>query len=284
VHLNLAGPRYFETMGTPLVLGRDFGQADRAGAPATAIVNEAFVRKYLSGGGSGSSPLGQRLTITIPASATAQIVGVVASTVARNLREEAPPFVYLPYFQYGDQITRGTFEIRAQGSLTRTAALVSEQLRARFSGTPAQIREQTLSEQVGHTLVQERTLAALGSCFGVLALILAAVGLYGLLAYMVARSTSEIGIRMALGARRAEVVALVLRGALRLLAFGILLGVPAAWAGSRWIGSMLFGLRGTDPLTASVAAFLLAATGISAALLPAWRAARVDPLAALRHE
>jgi predicted permease len=288
VHLNLAGPRYFETMGTPLVLGRDFGQGDHAGAPATAIVNEAFVRKYLSDGGSGGnpglSPLGQRLTITTPASATAAIVGVVASTVARNLREDAQPFVYLPYFQYGDQITSGTFEIRAQGSLARTAALVSEQLRARFSGTPAQIREQTLSEQVGRTLVQERALAALGSCFGVLALVLAAVGLYGLLAYMVARSTNEIGIRMALGARRAEVVGLVLRGALRLLAFGILLGVPVAWAGSRWIGSMLFGLRGTDPLTASIAAAILAATGLSAALLPAWRAARIDPLAALRHE
>jgi hypothetical protein len=118
VHLNLAGPRYFETMGTPLVVGRDFGQGDRAGTPATAIVNEAFVRKYLS----GSSPLGQRLTITIPSSAIAEIVGVVASTVARNLREEAPPFVYLPYFQYGDQITSGTFEIRVQGSLTLTAA------------------------------------------------------------------------------------------------------------------------------------------------------------------
>ena len=284
VQFNLAGPRYFETMGTPLVLGRDFGQGDRAGAPATAIVNEAFVRKYISGGGSASSPLGQRLAIKVPASATAQIVGVVASTVARNLREEAQPFVYLPYFQYGDQITSGTYEIRAQGSLARTAALVSEQLRARFSGTPAQIREQTLSEQVGRTLVQERALAALGSCFGVLALILAAVGLYGLLAYMVARSTNEIGIRMALGARRAEVVGLVLKGALRLLAFGILLGVPVAWVGARWIGSMLFGLRGTDPLTASVAAALLAATGISAALLPAWRAARVDPLTALRHE
>jgi ABC-type antimicrobial peptide transport system permease subunit len=118
----------------------------------------------------------------------------------------------------------------------------------------------------------------------VLALILAAVGLYGLLAYMVARSTSEIGIRMALGARRAEVVGLVLKGALRLLAFGILLGVPVAWAGARWIGSMLFGLRGTDALTASIAAGLMAATALSAALLPAWRAARVDPLAALRHE
>ncbi|MGA3236989.1 MAG: FtsX-like permease family protein [Bryobacteraceae bacterium] len=288
VHFNLAGPRFFETLGTPLVLGRDFGQGDRAGAPATAIVNEAFVRKYFSDGkpgdNPGSSALGQRLTFTVPASTTAQIVGVVASTVARNLREEAQPFVYLPYFQYGDEITSGTFEIRAQGSLARTAALVSEQLRARFSGTPAQIREQTLSEQVGRTLVQERTLAALGSCFGVLALILAAVGLYGLLAYMVARSTNEIGIRMALGARRAEVVGLVLRGALRLLAFGILLGVPVAWAGSRWIGSMLFGLRGTDPLTASIAAVILAATGLSAALFPAWRAARVDPLAALRHE
>jgi predicted permease len=280
VQFNLAGPRFFETMGTPLVLGRDFGQGDRAGAPATAIVNEAFVRRYLT----GVSPLGQRLTIKVPASATAGIVGVVASTVARNLREEAQPFAYLPYFQYEDEITSGTYEIHAQGSLARTAALVSEQLRARFSATPAQIREQALSEQVGRTLVQERTLAALGSCFGVLALILAAVGLYGLLAYMVARSTSEIGIRMALGARRAEVVGLVLKGALRLLAFGILLGVPVAWAGARWIGSMLFGLRGTDPLTASIAAALLVVSGLSAAMIPAWRAARVDPLAALRHE
>ncbi len=280
VHVNVVGPRYFETLGTPLVLGRDFGEADRAGAPPAAIVNEAFVRKYLPEG----RPLGQQLTIRVAAATTATIVGVVRSTVATSLREQAPPFVYLPYFQHGDDLAWAAYEIRAQGSLARTAALVNEQLRARFSGTPAQIRETALTEQVGRTLVQERTLAALGAGFGALALILAALGLYGLLAYMVARSTNEIGIRMALGARRAEVLALVLKSALRLLALGIAVGIPVAWAGTRWIGAMLFGLRGTDPLTAIAAAGLLSATALAAALVPALRAARVDPLVALRYE
>jgi ABC-type antimicrobial peptide transport system permease subunit len=147
-----------------------------------------------------------------------------------------------------------------------------------------QTREQALTEQVARTLVQERTLATLGAAFGVLALILAAVGLYGLLAYLVARSTSEIGIRMALGAQRGEVLGLVLKGALRLLALGVALGVPVAWIATRWIGGMLFGLRGTDPTTTALAAALLAATALAAALVPALRAARVDPLTALRYE
>jgi len=280
VHLNLAGPRYFETLGTPLLLGRDFNDGDRAGAPATAIVNEAFVRRYIPDG----HPLGQQVTFTDPTKTTATIVGVVRSTLDRSLRETAPPFVYLAYFQYGDLIAGSTFEIRVQGSLARTAGLVHDQLRARFSGRPAQVREQTLTEQVGRTLVQERALAALGTGFGVLALILAAVGLYGLLAYMVARSTSEIGIRMALGAERAEVLGMVLKGALRLLASGIGLGVPAAWAATQWIGTMLFGLRTTDAATTLTAALLLTATGLGAALWPALRAARVDPLVALRYE
>jgi ABC-type antimicrobial peptide transport system permease subunit len=244
------------------------------------VVNEAFVRLHFPEG----RPLGQQLTITSPAAATLQIVGVVKSTVAANLREEPQPFVYLPYDQYGDEVTASTYTIRAQGSLSRTAALVREQLRTRFSGTPAQIREAPLTEQVARTLVRERTLAALGACFGVLALILAAVGLYGLLAYLVARSTREIGIRMALGSQRGEVLALVVKGALRLLALGIVLGIPAAWAGSQWIGSMLFGLRGTDAVTTAMAAILLACTGLAAALLPALRAARVDLLVALRYE
>ena len=279
-HFNVVGSRYFETMGTALVAGRDFGIGDREGAPPVAIVNEAFVRKHFPEG----RPLGQQLTIASPAAATVQIVGVVKSTVASNLREEPPSFVYLPYAQYEDQVTASTYTIRAQGSLSRTAALVRDQLRTRFSGTPAQIREAPLTDQVARTLVKERTLAALGACFGGLALILAAVGLYGLLAYLVARSTREIGIRMALGAQREEVLALVVKGALRLLALGIVLGIPAAWAASQWIGSMLFGLRGTDVATTVIAAILLAATGLAAALLPALRAARVDPLVALRYE
>jgi ABC-type antimicrobial peptide transport system permease subunit len=117
-----------------------------------------------------------------------------------------------------------------------------------------------------------------------LALILGVVGLYGLLAYLVARSTNEIGIRMALGARRAEVLSLILKGAFKLLAFGIALGLPAAWVAGRWIASMLFQLRATDPLTAGIAAALLTATAFVAALVSGFRAARVDPLAALRHE
>jgi ABC-type antimicrobial peptide transport system permease subunit len=149
---------------------------------------------------------------------------------------------------------------------------------------PAEIQIEPLTSQVARTLVQERTLAVLGAGFGMLALILAAVGLYGLLAYLVARSTNEIGIRMALGARRAEVLSLILKGAFKLLAFGIALGLPAAWVTGRWIASMLFQLRATDPLTAGIAAALLTATAFVAALVPGFRAARVDPLAALRHE
>jgi predicted permease len=280
VHFNLTGPHYFETLGTPLVVGRDFGDADRAGAPYSAIVNEAFVQKYLPDG----HPLGQQIAIAFPAHATLEVVGVVKSTVAQSLREEAPPFLYLSYFQFEDQVTSSTFEIRVQGPLASTAAAVHDQLRARFARTSVQTREQALTEQVARTLVQERTLATLGAAFGVLALILAAVGLYGLLAYLVARSTSEIGIRMALGAQRGEVLGLVLKGALRLLALGVALGVPVAWIATRWIGGMLFGLRGTDPSTTALAAALLAATALAAALVPALRAARVDPLTALRYE
>jgi ABC-type antimicrobial peptide transport system permease subunit len=127
-------------------------------------------------------------------------------------------------------------------------------------------------------------LAALGTCFGSLALILAAVGLYGLLAYTVARSTSEIGIRIALGAKRGEVLGWVLMRALRLVAGGIVIGIPIAWVSTRLIGSMLFGLRATDPVTALLAVSLLTATALAAAFIPALRAARVDPVVALRYE
>ena len=127
-------------------------------------------------------------------------------------------------------------------------------------------------------------MAGLAGAFGLLALVLACVGLYGLLAYTVARRTKEIGVRMALGARRLRVVALVLQGAVGLVAIGIVLGLPAAWAASRWVESMLFGLNATDPVALAGAAVLLVAVAQVAAYLPAWRASRVGPLTALRHE
>jgi len=141
-----------------------------------------------------------------------------------------------------------------------------------------------MTEQVERTLTQERLLAALGTSFGALALSLAAVGLYGLLAYTVARSTSEIGIRMALGAERTEVLRGVFKDALRLLGCGVVFGIPAAYAGARLIASMLFRLTATDPLTIFGATLLLAASALLAAFLPARRASHVDPIVALRYE
>jgi ABC-type antimicrobial peptide transport system permease subunit len=141
-----------------------------------------------------------------------------------------------------------------------------------------------LSEQVEATIVQERMLATLAGTFGVLALVLASVGLYGLLSYRVAQRTKEIGIRMAVGAQRRQVVALVVRGATRLVFFGVVIGVPVMWAASRWIQSMLFGLDATDPWAILTAVALLLAVAQVAVSVPAWRAARLDPLPALRHE
>jgi predicted permease len=279
VHVNSIAPRFFETLGTPLVLGRDFSERDGLGASGVAMVNENFVRRYLPEG----HPLGQQ--ISLPGSShTMEIVGVVKDAISWSLREPAPPFVYLPYFQYPENIGFASFEIRAGSSLAQTAKLVSELLRARFPETSAPAQVQTLTAQVERTLVQERMLAALGTCFGSLALVLAAVGLYGLLAYTVARSTSEIGIRMALGAERTEVLWGVFKGSLRLLACGVALGIPAAWASSRLIAAMLFGLTPTDPLTILGATVLLGATSLLAAFLPARRASRVDPMVALRYE
>ncbi len=280
VQVNSVTSRFFETMGTPLVLGRDFTARDGEGAPAVAIVNETFVRRYFPDG----HPLGQQIAIARQASRPMQIVGVVADTVAFSLREPAPPYLYLPYFQYPAAIGFATFEIRANGSLARPAALVRDEIRAQFPGIPAHVQVEPLTAQVERTLAQERLLAALGACFGGLALILAAVGLYGLLAYTVTRLTNEIGIRIALGAERGEVLWLVLKSALKLLTAGVVLGLPAAWAGSRLVASMLFGLTATDPLTIAGATVLLGATAVVAALLPARRASRVDPMVALRYE
>jgi len=279
VHVNSIAPRFFETLGTPLVLGRDFTERDGPGAGGVAIVNENFVRRYLPEG----HPLGQQISMP-GTSNTMEIVGIVKDTVSWSLREPAPPFVYRSYFQYPKNIGFASFEIRAGSSLAQTAGRVRDVLRARFPETSAQAQIQTMTEQVKRTLTQERLLAALGTSFGALALILAAVGLYGLLAYTVARSTSEIGIRMALGAERAEVLWGVFKGALRLLGWGIALGIPAAYGGSRLISSMLFGLTATDPFTILGATLLLGASAILAAFLPARRASRVDPMVALRYE
>jgi putative ABC transport system permease protein len=196
------------------------------------------------------------------------------------LRKEAPATVYVAYSQLtGDFPT--TVTVRATGALGQVSSAIQQTLQTRLGG-PVAVR--ALSAQVDGTLVQEQMMATLASAFGLLALVLACVGLYGLLAYGVAQRTREIGIRMALGARGARVVALVLGRGTLLVLIGIALGLPAAWAASRWVKTMLFGLTPLDPVAIGGAIVLLVAAAQLAGYIPARRAARVDPLVALRHE
>jgi len=275
--VNLIAPRFFETLHTPLIAGREFTPGDTATAQGVAIVNQAFVRRYFQ----GVQPLGQHLSIVGQANAGMQVVGVVQDAVYESLREPPPPTVYAPFSQRGGN-SRAVFEIDTRGSLAQLVASVRARIQPKSPGSP--IRIGTLTGQIESSLVQERLMAALAGCFGVLALLLAAIGLYGLLAYSVARRSSEMGIRMALGAERRQVLWMISRDAIKLLLGGVALGLPAALAASRLVSSMLFDLTPSDPATMLAATALLMFAGLLAALLPAYRASRVDPMVALRYE
>jgi predicted permease len=276
-----AGPNFFTTMQTPLISGREFDARDQGNANV-AVVNQTFATRYFQ----GRNPVGEYLsaTVTRPPS-DLRIVGVVRDSITAGLRAAPRSTVYVSYFQRAASagfIANTTLEIRAAGSLSQAASAIRKELQPSFPNAPVEVR--ALSDQVARTLVQERLMASLAGGFGALGLLLACVGLYGVLAYSVVRRTKEIGVRMALGAQQSRVVWMVARSALVLVAWGIALGLPAAWIASRWVKSMLFGLTPADPTTIAAAALLLGAAGLAAAYFPARRGARVDPMTALRHE
>jgi predicted permease len=280
-HFNWVSRRYLETMGTPVVIGREFTARDTTGSPRVAIVNQAFARRYLPAG----IGLGQRLTVGTRQAVEFEIVGVVRDSIHETLREAAPPTVYCPVSQRAGVLTSAfgvIFEAHATGSLARAAERSRATLQPALPGSAVEVH--ALNEQVARSLVRERLMASLASCFGVLGLMLAAVGLYGLLAYAVARRTNEIGIRLALGARRRDVLWMVIRHVLVLLFMGVAIGLPVASSASGFVSSMLFGVKGTDPLTIGGALLTLTGAGLAAGFLPAWRASRVDPMLALRYE
>ncbi len=272
---NRIGPRYFETLRTPVLEGREFALRDDRSSPPVAIVNQAFAWRFFPEG----HPVGKSLAIEGVA-VPVQIVGVVKDARSQSLREPATPAVYVPFFQRNERLG-ASFEIHATGSVAQVAAELRREIQP-LTGGVVQVRP--LTAQVEKTLVEERLVAVLAGGFGALALVLASIGLYGLLAYTVARRTREIGIRMALGAERACVLRGTIFDALRLVMCGIGLGLPVAVVASRWISSLLFGLTPTDPGTILAATALLAAFGLLAAWLPAMRASRVDPTVALRYE
>jgi len=273
-----AAPQFFTTLQIPLLAGREFSAHDSPESPAVAVINQRFAQRFFP----NQNPVGRHLAASVRGrTRDLEIVGVVQNTNAAGLRAAAPPTVYVAYAQLaGDFPT--TLEIRAAGPIGPVAAAVQQTLRARLPTAMIDVRP--LSQQVDATLVQERLLATLAGAFGFLAIGLTCIGLYGLLAYTVVRRTKEIGIRMAMGAQRTQVVAMVLSDAARLVVLGIAAGLPAAFAGTRGVQSMLFGLKPTDPAAIAGAIALLGAAALAAAYLPARRASLVDPLSALRHE
>ena len=274
VHQNWVGPRYFETLRTPFVAGRDFQYAD-AGRPRVAIVNQAMARYYFG----SASPLGRRLTLerdTVPY----EIVGVVGDAKYETLQEAAPRTVYLNAFQDG--------RIQSQFALRTDVnpAAVAPQVRRAVEDVLKTVRigkVRTLDDQIDASLVLERVMATLSGIFGALGAFLAAIGLYGLLAYTVTTRTNEIGVRMALGATTGDVTRMVLKGAFGLVCAGLVVGVPAAVAGQRFAASLVPGLAVESALPIGVAGLMMIAIALLAAYVPARRAARVQPVTALRH-
>jgi macrolide transport system ATP-binding/permease protein len=276
IRILLVGPRFFETMGIPVLLGRGFGFEDGNGAAAVAVVNEAFARKI-----GNADPVGFHSTGDFPGLKNPQIVGVVGNTRYSSVREPPPPTIYLSDLQ-GD-FPGATFEVRTAGDPSALVPAVRQTLARLAPDVPlTEVRTQT--DQVDRALSSERDIARLSSFFALLALLLACIGLYGLVSYSVARRTNEIGLRMALGAAREEILRMVLGMGAKLAAAGILIGVALSLALTRLVAGMLYGVHGGDPLTLAVASGLLAFVALAACYVPARRGMRVDPATALREE
>jgi predicted permease len=278
VRNNNVGPDYFNAMGIPLRLGRGFGLQDTDKSQKVAVISETMAQRFFP----NDSPLGKRFGIAGPNSAgQIEIVGVVKDAKSISLTEQSRPMAYYPHAQGSGFLSN--LVVRHSGSPEAVIPQIRQAIRQVNANLPVD-EVVTLSEHVGRSLVQQKLVARLASFFGLLALLLACVGLYGVLSYAVARRTNEIGVRMALGAQPGNVLWLVLREALALVIGGVVIGLLAALFATRLVGALLFGLKPTDPLTLAGAAVLLIGVGILAGYLPARRAARIDPMAALRDE
>jgi predicted permease len=280
-NFNWTGSGYFKTLGTPLVAGRDFGEQDTPSSPKVAIVNQEFARRF----GKGANPVGLRIrreAAPHEPETIFEIVGVVKDTKYKDLREKADPIVYLPTSQDRDP---DTFEQVMIHSALPLAALTSSLKHAVVAAGPTiNVDFRVFKTQIQESLLPERLMAALSGFFGILAVLLTAVGLYGVISFLVARRTHEIGIRMALGADKGRVVSSILRETLMLALLGVGVGLPITLAVARLIASMLFGIKPYDPLALSVAVLALCGVGLAAAYVPARRAAAVNPMIALRDE
>jgi putative ABC transport system permease protein len=277
VNTNVVGLKYFATMGIPLLRGRDFTPQDNQGAPLAVIVNEAFARRYFE----GDDPIGKRMSFRGAQGPWSEIIGVARDSKYRTLGESPRPFAYVPLAQNHE--TGMALHVRTTGNPTGLAAAVRHEVQSLDQNLPV-TELQTLSGVLAGSLFAARIGAVLLAVFGSLALLLAAIGLYGVMSYTVSRRTREIGIRMALGAATGNVLRLVLKEGMSLVGSGVAVGLIVAAAVTRLLASFLYGVSALDAATFVAIPLLLALVAFLASYLPARRAAKVDPMIALRYE
>jgi putative ABC transport system permease protein len=281
VNKSWVSPGYFQTLETPLLAGRDFDERDNATSPKVAIVNQAFARALAH----GANPIG--MTFHWPPGPNRpelliQIVGQVKDTKYYDLRDENVPIAFIPVAQAENPDEFDTFLIRASAPMGDTISAVKRRLAE--ANPEISLTFHVFESDIRDTLVRERLMATLSGFFGFLAAVLAVIGLYGVMSYMVQRRTNEIGIRMALGAGRVSILGIILRDALLLLAVGIVVGLALSVVLGKTASSLLFGVKPADPITLGLAVALLAAVAVVASYIPARRASKVDPMVALRYE
>ena len=276
---NIVSPGYFDTLQTKFLAGRDFDDHDKAGSPNVAIVNEAFAKQFAE----GVNPLGMKFRVRRQQTTWLyEIIGLVRNTKYSDLREDFQPIVYTAKAQYDKPGTDAHMLVRSRDGLMGITAAIRNT--ATEVNPNMDIAFSTLRTTIEDGLLRDRLMARLSGFFAALALLLAVVGLYGVMSYMVAQRRNEIAIRMALGAEPASIVKLVMRESGTLLLAGSLIGTAVALAGGRAATAMLFGLKPSDPVALGTALVSLSFVAGLASLLPAERASRHDPMMALRNE
>ena len=276
VDFNAVSPGYFETVGVPITRGREFNSRDVEGSPAVAVINEKFAARFWP----GENPIGKSFDLTRPPR-TVTTVGITTDTKFRSYRDTPRPEFYLPLAQH--YLPQATLEIRTAIPASQLAGAIRKQIQTLDPSMPlTDIR--TMQARLDDSLSQERLLAGLASGMGTLALVLAAVGIYGVLSFTVSKRRREIGVRMALGARPFEIAGLVIRESAALTVTGLAIGAVGAFVLARLVSKLLYGVEPGDPASFAVAAAVLAAVGVVAAAVPAYRAAAVDPASTLRSE
>jgi predicted permease len=281
VRENFVGPNYFSSMGIPLVMGREITRQDGPNAPKVAVINEQFARKYFG----AQNPIGRRFHFQLTAKKDdpgIEVAGVVRDSKHADLREDPEAFAYYPYVQH-ESIMRMNIYVRTSQDPSALGNSLRAAVRRADPDLPV-FDMKTIDQQIDEDVFAERLVAMLSTFFGALATLLAAIGLYGVMAYTVSRRTREIGLRMALGAARREVLRMVMREVGLLALLGVAIALPTAFALSRLVQAQLYNVKGNDPAIFAIASVLIAAVAAAAGLVPAIRATRIDPMMALRNE